>query len=192
MATNEVPVVVVQDLEGYEFSSPINEEGDIGVWSDYRIRNRYEKSQGRYMLGITSPNGFQGAEAAFVQLSAPTLLWISSWTASKLGEKPVIPNPANVPSDYVLLYETPVTEMITVTGDGNKVYRISGTYVYGKKNPADQVFNDVKYPQPPWLVPDSDRNIETSSLVGGLITTATGSKLQPELGDLIPTKLQPE
>lgn len=185
---NTVANVVVQDLEGFEENAPINEQNVQGTWADYRIRNYYVRNEGRYMLGITSPNGFQGDSVAFVQLSAPTVLWISQWTASQMGSKPQIPDPTSVPSQYVLLYETPVSEMITITGGGNKMYRLSGTYVYGSRRPSTQVFDDVKFPQPPWIDPDSDRNVETSLLTGGLIDLPSSrqGKLIPELSDVVP------
>ena len=37
------------------------------VFTDYQIRCRYEKDGHIYQLPITSPQGFQGALAAFIQ-----------------------------------------------------------------------------------------------------------------------------
>src|ERR1700722_14672416 len=64
------------------------------IWNDYMVKNRYEGDNHIYMMGITSPNGFQGASVAFAQLASPTLLWIAEWTASCFGQQPVVPNPA--------------------------------------------------------------------------------------------------
>src|SRR5215469_9363182 len=64
-----------------------------GIWDDYYIHNTYFTDGHRYMLGIASPGGFEGASVAFVQTTAPTLLWQCEWTVVRWGESPLLPSP---------------------------------------------------------------------------------------------------
>ena len=55
----------------------------------------------------------------------------------------------------------PEARMVTVGPDGvTPLYRISGTYVYGCTDPSDDVFSDVVYPRPPWLIDAFDRFVQ--------------------------------
>ena len=150
----------------YEIQSP-------GIFTDYMIINRYESDRHIYMMGISSPDGFQGNSVAFVKLTAPTLLWVCDWTASKVGGKPNIPSPNLTDQNWVLLDIMPETAMESVAPDGvNRLYRISGTYVYGNKNPNADVFRNIAYPRPPWLRDSGERTVNQSELQTGLQTAA--------------------
>lgn len=144
----------------------------IGIFTDYVIRNTYDNNLSRYMLGITSPGGFQGNHAAFVQLASPTLLWVCDWTACRYNSIPNIPNPDSKDANWVLLHVTPYTENIITGPDGRTaLYRVSGTYVYGCHNPADNVFSQVQFGRPPWLEDSfpAGRTIPNDALSDGLI-----------------------
>lgn len=143
-----------------------------GVYTDYHVIHRYESDRHTYMAGITSPGGFQNSKAAFFRLAAPTLLWIADWTALRFGDQPKAPDPYNLTNaNWILLDVIPETKNIVVGPDGiTPVYRISGVYVYGHKNPSDDVFDDVQYPRPPWL--DSTgilRRVAEDAIIPGLI-----------------------
>ncbi|MDE2098093.1 MAG: hypothetical protein KGL39_12640 [Patescibacteria group bacterium] len=79
------------------------QSSSIEVWTDYHIHNRYEKDKHVYMLPITSPGGFAGQSCAFVQLAAPTLLWIADWTAARMASSPIIPSPSELKDLVVTL-----------------------------------------------------------------------------------------
>jgi hypothetical protein len=143
-----------------------NDGGDpAGVYTDYKIVNRYEKDRHLYMLPISSPGGFGGGNlAAFVQLAAPTLLWISDWTACRFNSKPEIPDPTLTDSNWVLLDEHYEPFMLTVAANGSTpLYRISGTFVYGNRNPSTATIDDINFPRPPWLKDPSEGRIVTPS-----------------------------
>lgn len=151
------------------------------IYTDYQIINRYEKSQHRYMLGVTSTGGFAGGTAAFVQLANPTLLWISDWTASRVGVPPEIPDPflSAIQSGWVLLDEMVEPVSVVLISDGvNPIYRISGTYVYGKLNPSTILLNDIAYGRPPWITDNLlfGRKMSPGFLTQNLNTTAGQNK----------------
>lgn len=153
------------------FLVPDNNE----IWLDYMSYNRYEKDYHRYMMGVASPNGFQGSSVAFVQLAAPTLLWICEWTALKSGSQPEIPT-NTPPPGWVLLDEFPELPMCKVGPDGvTPIYRVSGIYVYGSTNPNAVTVADLSFPKPAWLKDGLDRTMPSSKLTAGLSTPSAGS-----------------
>lgn len=136
------------------------------AFDDYLIINRFEADGNRYMSGLTSPDGFEGDSVAFFQLFTPTLLWICDWTIEvSSNEQPPMPS-ETAPEGWVFLDKGITPSSIMVQGDGSTpIYRISGTYVYGAKNPATaQPF----YPRPPWLQDSLDRFVNTDRFVEDL------------------------
>lgn len=144
-------------------------------WGDYVVRCRYHKSQKRFMLGVTSPNGFRaptnsfslstnrsatlsntptggGPTVAFVQLANPTLLWVVDWTGARLNSKPFAPNSRFSDPQWVLLEEHLEPGQISVGADDRiPLYRISGLYVYGHTNPNPHINNDAAFPVAAWV-----------------------------------------
>lgn len=145
----------------------------IGIFDDYVINNRYEDDPHRYMLGITSPNGFNGNRAAFVQLASSTLLWIADWTACRTSSQPIIPKKESDDPGWVFLYAMPETSNVVFAGADGKtpLYRISGTYVYGQRSPSANVYDHVVYGRPPWIMDQlpNGRTVQPSTLEGNLI-----------------------
>lgn len=153
---DDVPAVDIfqSDLTADDLLAKYIDEGsDQTIWTDYKINNRYESDQHKYMAGITSPNGFGNQSVAFFQMASPTLLWICDWTAARWNEMPEIPDPYNpTDTDWVLLDIIPETAMITLAGDGiTPLYRISGTYVFGHKNPRPNIFYHVNFGRAAWI-----------------------------------------
>lgn len=147
-------IVADDDLGAYA-------ELDDGIYTDYFIKNRYEYQRRICMMGVTDtyPESTESS-AAFVQLAAPTLLWVADWTASRLGGKPTLPSPTagitGSSNNWVLLHEHYEPAMISLGADGQSLlYRISGTYVYGSKDPSIDTSEDMSYPVPPWLDTDN-------------------------------------
>jgi hypothetical protein len=178
MATTEATVIVGQITPDDNESMFLGFDPEDGVFNDYVIENRYFHNRHAYMLGVTSPGGFNGMSAAFVCLAAPTMLWVSDWTAMRTGRQPPIPNPAGLADgNWIFLYALPVTRNVALAPDGISVmYRISGTYVYGKKNPAGQtkaeeLFEDVRYGRPPWANDNIIRKVDETKLENNLIET---------------------
>lgn len=147
-----------------------------GIYTDYFIENSYEKDRHIYMDGITSPGGFQGASVAFFQLAAPTLLWICKWTAAKFAVSPLAPDSTSKDPNWVLLDDSLVTASFAMASDGvTPLYRLSGVYVYGHKNPSAQISNNVVYPRPPWLEDVFDRTVPLNSFQQGLSNSVGSS-----------------
>ncbi len=165
-----------------DFARYADDGGPAGIWTDYRVMSRYEKDGHRYMMPMTSPDEFQGASVAFVQLAAPTLLWIVDWTAARFATPPDIPDERAIQgvlvggifiqssTDWVLLDQHLEPAMITVGPDGvTPLYRISGTYVYGHKKPHARLHQDVNFPYPPWLNKGINRQFPDGKLKHGII-----------------------
>lgn len=148
---------------------------DRSIWTDFVVQNRYESDKHLYMLPLASPartdtftensNG-----VAFVQLAAPTLLWISDWTATRTNEKPLIPNVDTGDADWITLDEHYEPDMVTVAPDGvTPIYRISGTFVYGHRNPGQASLSDINFGRPPWLKDVYPRTLSNSDQADDLL-----------------------
>ena len=160
--------VAVGEIPGGDNNAAFKEQSD-SMYTDYVIRNRYEKDRHTYMMPIASPGGFQRSSVAFVKLAASTLLWICDWTACRFNKQPDIPDPENRDSNWILLDEHYETAMITIAPDGQTpLYRISGTYVYGHKNPNKKTIRDVDFPRPPWLEDVFNRSMPDTRLTQNL------------------------
>ncbi len=156
--------------------SPVINPANI-VEPYYKIVNKYERDLHRYMMGITSPNGFQDASVAFVQLASPTLLWVAEWVASSIGGKPSIPDMSVRNPDWVLLDEWQIPGMVDVMKNGQTIYYPhAGVYVYGHKNPSSVMINDINYACPPWIEPSAiTRNVEQQQLNPNMIDNEQGN-----------------
>jgi len=154
-----------------------------GIVTDFSVKCRYERDGHIYMLGLTSPNPFQGASVAFVQLSSPTLLFIADWTACKVGSCPEYPDSVINDPNWVLLddhIEPPAPGLVNNGVDG--VFRLSGCYIYGHKNPASKAALNASFPLKSWMLPQINRTIPPSKALPNLLvspspsTTVTGIK----------------
>lgn len=150
--TNVAPTITFDEVDVTDNQSTIQGlPPESGVWSDYVVVNQYENDGHVYMAGVTSP-GPLPLGAAFFQLAAPTLLWVASWTAFRLGAKPKIPDPNGVDTNWVLLDRHVDAYIAHVGPDGvTPRYRISGVYVYGALNPDPALLANLAFPKPPWL-----------------------------------------
>lgn len=163
-----------------DFGAQFVDDGtDLNIETDYQVVNRYEKDRHVYMMGVTSPGfgyspglGLAGIGPAFVQMAAPTLLWVSRWTACRYNTTPKIPDPTPTDPNWILLDEHYEPTAVTLAADGvTPRYRISGTYVYGHKNPAAVTVNNINYARPPSVENTVVRNVPTASLEQQIINT---------------------
>ena len=173
MATKDqatIATVTVDNLIPAVDSSAKFIRGTDKLFTDYLITTHYEKSRHIYRMGITSPSKFQGDSVAFIQLAAPTLLWICDWTASSINKQPEVPNPNPSDPNWVLLDDRYEPASLALAPDGvTPLYRISGTYVYGHKNPDDFTPNNISFPCPPWMDPSGiDRTMPIGKFIGEL------------------------
>lgn len=146
------------------------------IFTDYAINNRYEKDDAKYMAGLTSPGSFGGQSVAFFQLHTPTLLWVSDWTAEKLNGIPDVPDPDAVDDSWELLDSHVELADIKFLPDGvTPVYRVSGTYVYGNKNPSDSIFSDVVFGISPEFKTTPPRTISLQDLDKSISVPEEGS-----------------
>jgi hypothetical protein len=155
-------VVTVGTLSTQDAPSKYADTGQ-GVWADYQAYSRFERDNHLYMMGMTSPSPFQGNSVAFVQLAAPTLLWILDWTAARRGSQPTVPDPTPSDPNWVLLdqWYRPVAPKVLDDGQ-TPVYRLEGTYVYGHRSPAANMIANMSFPRVPWLDDSIDRSIPAS------------------------------
>jgi hypothetical protein len=182
--SNAPRATITQGPVNLDFNAQYTPDGGANaITADFFINSHYEKDGHRYMAGITSPDGFAGDSVAFFQLASPTLLWVVEWTVLKIGETPPIPNPygptvfdlgspnPTIPR-WVLLDDHYNPAMITVAPDGvSALYRLSGSYVYGCKNPSVISIADLEFSRPPWLADVFTRRISPGNLRDNLITS---------------------
>lgn len=163
--------LLATDYEGTGYVEETDASHDV----DTMLVSRYPVEQHVYMMPITSPSGFANQTAAFVQLAAPTMAWAFDWTIMREGSRPAVPDPTPIDTNWVLLYATPEPMMVTVGVDGvTPVYRLSGTYVYGRKTAPSQIYDAVNFPRPPWVADVYQRGVSSSSLQKGLSDSAGG------------------
>lgn len=161
---------VLYDANPGEVVSPENYQG---VFIEYFFENSYENDRHTYMASQTSETPFNNSLVGFVRIGAPTTLWICEWTACQLGAKPLAPDPVPQSTGWVLLDIQPRLAGVSIATDGvSKLYRISGVYVYGQKNPNADVFQDAVFPLYPWVVDDEPRQMLNSDLKVGMTDIA--------------------
>lgn len=178
-------IVNFGEVEPDDLNAAYNADADAeSVWTDYQINSRYEEDRHIYMTGITAPGGVGGGSpglgatsvgvtrgAAFVQLASPTLLWVADWTAARFKAIPSIPEFEVAPNSGWVLMDVHVEPgMLVVGADGvTPLYRISGTYVYGHKNPSARIIYQVNFTRPPWLEDRFQRTLSETGMERGLI-----------------------
>ena len=158
IVTNNTEDLKAQDTKGIFID---DRPGEVySIWTDFRVVNYFEYDMRRYMGAITSPTGFQGDTVAFYQLGAPTLLWISRWTACRIHHGPVIPNPDKLnDTDWVVLDKQYEPMHLIMMRDGvTPLYRISGMFSFGHRKPDrfGNILTLMNYSRPPW-VPNDQR-----------------------------------
>jgi hypothetical protein len=130
---------------------------DSLIFTDYIVENKIVERPHVYMLPICGDVASGEDTCAFVQLARPTLTYVVDWTAMRMDRQPTIPDPLAVSGDWVFLGKEAETRNVDVMGDGStEMYRISGTYYYGRKKFDQEAMNYLRYGQPPYLenVPD--------------------------------------
>jgi hypothetical protein len=153
-----------------QYQLPTGSAGSASIFTDYKTHSYYEKDNHVYMLGVNSPGGFAGNSVAFVQLSAPTLLWVVRWTAARLVEQPTVPATTTLDPNWVLLDQHLEPADVGVMPDGvTAIYRLTGTYVYGHLNPNASLAANVNFPRPPWLQDNFDRTLPGQYFEGNLM-----------------------
>lgn len=166
------------------------EQPDFSHDVDTMANSHYGFDPHVYMMPVTSPSGFQGQSAAFVQLAAATMTWRYEWTFMREGSRPAVPDPAPLDPNWVLLYESPVLMQENLAIDGlTPIYRLSGTYVYGRKTTPASPYEVACYPRPPWMADEFPRGVPTSLLEKGLSDTTSstgGTGASPGNPGLVP------
>lgn len=146
------------------------EVGAVGsIFTDYKVVSRFERDQHKFMLPIASPTPFNGKSVSFVRLAKPTLLWIVSWSASKIGTAPEPPLP-EAPTGWELLDDQYELQQMNIMADGvTYAYSMSGVYIFGCTNPSDFISDNINFPLPPWATLGSNsRTIPLSNFIPGI------------------------
>ncbi len=158
----------------------IFDEPEFGAWRECLVRNRYEYDPHRYMAGLTSPTGFRGQAVAFFQLANTTLLWIADWTVLKKGDIPDAPRMEQNDKDWILLKVIPEAAEIVPNGADASActWRLSGTYVYGHRNPSNDVYNHLRFGKPPYLKEGPQRNVPTDKFRDDILADGRTSTLR--------------
>ncbi len=156
MAKDKVVVAEIS-VGAVTFDEPsyFRDENELGgPIADCMIHNHFMRDNHVYLASLTVPEPYEGATVGAVRLGGATLLWVCEWTVCQLvspGQHPPVPDPSPPPG-WLLLDVRAVPAMTSLGPSGlDGVYRIAGSYVYGKVAPSDNPFDDVAYPYAPWL-----------------------------------------
>ena len=187
--SSEGVTIEVEEITPDDDAALFQSTGNVSsIWNDYIVLNRYEQDMHRYMTGVTSPGGFNGAKACFFQLATPTILWIADWTCYKSNDTPEIPDPTPSDPNWVFLGIFPAESAnLTLAPNGRSGrFRLSGTYVYGHLNPPASVWDLVTFGKPPWLQGGTlPRRITQDKLQHGIIDDGgEGSGGDPNINSL--------
>src|SRR5207247_283005 len=88
---------------------------DTGVYTFYDVTMKQEIDN----YTISLPVGKANADAAVIQLAAPTIRMIVEWRAEKIGDKPKIPNPKLKDTNWTLVRDQKAPEQVEPVADGS-------------------------------------------------------------------------
>jgi hypothetical protein len=118
---------------------------DTGVYSFYDVTMKQEIDN--YTMSL--PVGKKDADAAVIQVAAPTIRMIVEWRAEKIGDKPKIPNPKLKDTNWTLVRDQKAPEQVEPVADGSELrYVIAGNYQYVGKSASKA---KITAPVPPWV-----------------------------------------
>ena len=134
--------------------TPAEKTNDRNIWTDFMVNSTYEKDRHIYLMGLTSPGGFNGATCAAVKLCTSTEVLVCIWTGCQWSDVPLCPDPESLDSNWVLLDDWWEPAVLVTAPDGTTpLYRLSGVFIYGCLNPSILTWQDVEFPLAPWLDP---------------------------------------
>lgn len=120
-----------------------------GVYTDYRIDSRYRVKTHKMQLSTSVANNNTGS--VIVQLGNPISQRVVTWTAEKIGDTPLVPTPASLdPNAVIMDWEISPCEKVVGSDGVSIVHRISGAYTYAFRDNSQVV---VKGGVPPWVDP---------------------------------------
>jgi hypothetical protein len=96
-------------------------------YTEFTVSSSYIWNSGQIQL----PAGVAGVPAAIIQVAQPTAMKVVTWTASRIGKKPLVPDPRPTDPNLTLAFAqiNVPTQSIDVSGS-TRHYAFSGTYVY--------------------------------------------------------------
>lgn len=116
-----------------------------GVYTNYKIHAHHEESPHVHQLAVAQ----DGADAAFVQLAAPTSRRVEEWTAERAGQWPKMPPVNTTDSNLVYLGLEITNREVQPQADGSTPrYILSGRYRYGH---VDYTQASLDAPVPPYV-----------------------------------------
>lgn len=157
------------------------------IIDDYTVFSHYEKDRRTYQIPLSSPGDIDGDTVAFVALSRTTLLWVVDWTVQSSRAKPKAPAKSSN-NRFIWLDEWLEPAQIGLGPDGETpVYRLSGTYFYGCRNPSAELREDISFPLPPWIQDVFSRTMNQGDFIPGVTDPNQGGN-QEGLQDMFIVK----
>lgn len=153
-----------------------DDDGDIpddlpaadGLWTQahleapftaYSIQQSYVRNPGITLSPVAGP---PGTPADVIQVCAPYGAKVVSWTACRIGLRPLVPDSAPNIDNHVLAHEVVTTHEPVTSEDGQtKLFVISGTYVYLNLLPLVPASDGLAMGAPPY-----DRTPGASNVLG--------------------------
>ncbi len=106
-------------VAAFELSTQYNRQEEIDV--------SYEDFSGNYICPRTYPE----AAPEILNVHAPYSTRVVKFTVERVGAPPFIPSPVPTSYNEVLLYRKTIPAAPVIAPDGNRVYRVSGLYIFG-------------------------------------------------------------
>lgn len=129
---------------------------DAGVYTQVELNTEHRQQQQKMQL----PVGKKGASSVIIQTAEPTQQRVVAWTASKIGERPKVPDPTPADPNAEVLDIIINPGKVEPSADGvNLKYTVSGEYVYAYKR-ADLA--RLSPCVPPWVQLVSQQEQESS------------------------------
>lgn len=123
-------------------SSLLKATTGAGLYTNYLVTKRLENPPHVFQMPVAKMVSSPAASSVFIQTAAPAARMYVDWTAERVGGQPDLPTPnlrkpdGTPDTNAVLVGKTFGAANVEHGGDGeNARYTISGTYIYGFKDP---------------------------------------------------------
>lgn len=150
-----------------------------GIYTDYRVASRFENNSSFAVLTEQRAKGL----THFIPTAAASTRMVVEWTATRVGEPPVIPD-SNLQDDNAVLLSTvtypPCLDDLSEDGV-TLLFTFSGVYTYGFKD-QDKIKGGATVP--PWMADLMGLQPRATIYGGPVLANVSGTELVAGVADL--------